>query len=306
VTLEAFAFFALMAVALATVVGMTITRMRLLEDLRDALGVGQHGDLSGAVRSLRDRLADSEHATRRLAEDQQVLIDQLDSGVIRLDDRHRVQVANRAAGRLLGARQADLIGRSAMEVFVDHRIEETMRAAQERGPASIETVIGSRTIVVRARRAPTGGSWATLEDVSELRRLQRIRTEFIDNLSHELRTPLTTIRLLTEALANDLQSADVAPRIRERILTIDVETGHLVQMVNELLDLSRIESGARESHLDQVDMPDVIRSAVERLGPFAERQGVALSADPKVGRDYGCGATTSDCTSCSSTCSTTR
>ena len=81
----------------------------------------------------------------------------------------------------------------------------------------------------------------TLENVTELQRLRRIRSEFIDNLSHELRTPLANIRLLTEMLMDDLEREEVSTRVRERVATIDVETGHLVQMVNELLDLSRIE-----------------------------------------------------------------
>ena len=136
-----------------------------------------------------------------------------------------------------------------------------------------------RHLVVRARRAATGGIWVVLEDMTELRRLQRIRTEFIDNLSHELRTPLTTVRLLTETVAADLAQADVPPRIRDKILKIDVETGHLVQMVNELLDLARIEGGATQLHLDEVEMGAVIRAAIDRLRPFAERQDVGLSAD---------------------------
>ena len=84
-----------------------------------------------------------------------------------------------------------------------------------------------------------------MEDVSELRRLQQIRAEFIDNLSHELRTPLTTVSLLAETLTREAEAAGdaVPPRMRDRIGKIEVETGHLVQMVNELLDLSRIESG---------------------------------------------------------------
>ena len=84
-----------------------------------------------------------------------------------------------------------------------------------------------------------------LEDVSELRRLQQIRAEFIDNLSHELRTPLTTVSLLAETLTREADAAGAAvpTKMRDRIGKIEVETGHLVQMVNELLDLSRIESG---------------------------------------------------------------
>ena len=109
-----------------------------------------------------------------------------------------------------------------------------------------------------------------LEDVSELRRLQRIRAEFIDNLSHELRTPLTNVRLLTETLARDLDRTDLPPRVRDGILKIDVESGHLVQMVNELLDLSKIEQGGAPLHLDVVDLGEVIRGTVDRLRLFAE------------------------------------
>ena len=120
-----------------------------------------------------------------------------------------------------------------------------------------------------------------MDDVTELRRLQRIRSEFIDNLSHELRTPLTTIRLLTETLTQDLAKpdVDVPPRVRERIVKIDVETGHLVQMVNELLDLSRIEGGAAELHFDNVRIPEVIYGAIDRLRVFADRQRVGLESD---------------------------
>jgi two-component system phosphate regulon sensor histidine kinase PhoR len=135
------------------------------------------------------------------------------------------------------------------------------------------------SMVVRARRSIRRGTWVILEDVSELRRLQRIRAEFVDNLSHELRTPLSTIRLLTETVLRDVDAAEVPPRIRERLLKIDVETGHLVQMVNELLDLSRIEQGTTTLHLDDVDLAAVVHGAVERLRPFGDRQGVRLRAD---------------------------
>jgi two-component system phosphate regulon sensor histidine kinase PhoR len=119
--------------------------------------------------------------------------------------------------------------------------------------------------------------WLVLEDVSELRRLQRMRAEFIDNLSHELRTPLTTISLLAETAARDAESA--SPKLRDRIAKIEVETGHLTQMVNELLDLSRIESGTVRLMLDDVDLVKVARSTAERLRMFAERQGLQIDLD---------------------------
>jgi two-component system phosphate regulon sensor histidine kinase PhoR len=135
--------------------------------------------------------------------------------------------------------------------------------------------------VLRARRAPNAGVWLVLEDVSELRRLQQIRAEFIDNLSHELRTPLTTVSLLAETLSREAESAGdaVPPRMRDRIGKIEEETGHLVQMVNELLDLSRIESGPPLALLDEVDPVRLANSTADRLRLFAERQGVRLAVD---------------------------
>jgi two-component system phosphate regulon sensor histidine kinase PhoR len=136
----------------------------------------------------------------------------------------------------------------------------------------------SSAFIVRARRSPILGVWLVLEDVAELRRLQRIRAEFVDNLSHELRTPITTIGLLTETLARDAeQAADaVPPRMRERIGKLEVEIANIAQMVAELLDLARIESGGPQLLLDDVDLGKVVTTSIERLRPFAERQGVEL------------------------------
>ncbi len=210
------------------------------------------------------------------------LIERIDIGVIRVGPDMRVIRLNQAAARMLSIELTAATDRSLLELFVDHRVDEAARAAPRRGSVTVE--VGGRSAderrtLVRIRRAADGGLWLLLDDVTELRRLQRMRTEFIDNLSHELRTPLTTIRLLTETLGQDLERADVPPRIRERTKKIDVETGHLVQMVNELLDLARIEGGASDRHFAPVDVAEVINGALDRLRTFAERQDVTLVAD---------------------------
>jgi two-component system phosphate regulon sensor histidine kinase PhoR len=176
------------------------------------------------------------------------------------------------------------VGRTPIEAFVDARIGEIVRDAREGGAANGElTPFESRgpTLVVRARPSPVGGVWIVLEDVTELRRLQQMRAEFIDNLSHELRTPLTTVSLLAETLSREAEQAaeSVPAKMRDRIAKIEVETGHLVQMVNELLDLSRIESGAALAQLEDVDLGRLAASSADRLRLFAERQGVALRVD---------------------------
>ena len=75
---------------------------------------------------------------------------------------------------------------------------------------------------------------------------------------------------------DDLAAEDVSARVRERVATIDVETGHLVQMVNELLDLSRIEQAGSEVRQDVVELAPLIASTSQRLRTFADRQGVVL------------------------------
>jgi two-component system phosphate regulon sensor histidine kinase PhoR len=207
------------------------------------------------------------------------IADQASLGLILFGPALRVRSANLAAHHALERRPGSLPGRSAMETFVDHRLEDLVRAAVE-GQAGMREVKGSdrTSLVLRARPATAGGAWVTLENTTELQRLRRIRSEFIDNLSHELRTPLANVRLLTEMLLDDLAEADVPERIRERVATIDIETGHLAQMINELLDLSRMEQASTQVRHDEIDLAPLIDATMARLRTFADRQGVTLRA----------------------------
>ena len=218
------------------------------------------------------------------ADDLSRVADQLRLGLLRVDRHLTVIDANSAAHVLLAREPGKLVKRSVMEAFLDHRVEEAIAVCLDGGSRQTE-VDGpdERRIIIRARRASSGGVLVVLEDVTELRRLQRVRAEFIDNLSHELRTPLTTIRLLTERVLDELDTLDVPSRLRERVATIDVETGHLVQMVNELLDLSRIEQATTRLHLEDVPVVPMVETSLARMRAFAERQGVHLVADVPPG-----------------------
>jgi two-component system, OmpR family, phosphate regulon sensor histidine kinase PhoR len=211
------------------------------------------------------------------------LADEGGVGLLRIDEQGAIVLANQSARGYLDRPIGSLIGLSTMEAFLDHRVEETVREGRRRGSAQREITLAGeppRTLLVRVRREPaTGATWLVLQDVSELRRLQRIRTEFLDNLSHELRTPLTNVRLLAESLSMEIERAEVPDRVREGIARIDVETGHLAQMATELLDLARIEQGLNELRRDELDLGRVVAGAIERLRPYAERQRVSLRAE---------------------------
>jgi two-component system phosphate regulon sensor histidine kinase PhoR len=285
-------------VLLGIAAGLMISREVTLERIREIVGATRGEPLEAQVRALVDRQAETDQQVRLAAEDLAFLAGLVGSGIVRLDDELVVTSANRAAHVYLDAPPGGLVGRQVPDRPIAHRddapgdaavglgdvrLNAVARTAWRNGAAADEVPVGGpdgRVLAVRARRSPSEGIWMVLEDLSELRRLQRIRTEFIDNLSHELRTPLTTVRLLTETLARDLEETDVPARVVDVVEKIDVETGHLVQMATELLDLAKIEQGfGPQLYIDDVDLAPIVASVLDRLGLFAERQGVRLRAE---------------------------
>jgi two-component system phosphate regulon sensor histidine kinase PhoR len=280
---------AVLAIALGVALSRAVAQGRELERLHELTRAGHGpGALERRSRELVDRVGAAEWAASQSAAELEYLGDLIGVGLVRLDDGRRIDFANAAAHAFLGLTPGSMLGRSALEAFVDERIDEIATTAHTQGRAAGEVHLrdaDARTVIVRARRSPIRGTWLVLEDVSELRRLQQIRAEFIDNLSHELRTPLTSVRLLAETLANEAEQmgARLSNRMRDRIGKIEIETGHLVQMVSELLDLSRIESGSAMPLLDDVDPARLVAASVERLRLFAERAGVTLVSQAEPG-----------------------
>jgi two-component system, OmpR family, phosphate regulon sensor histidine kinase PhoR len=263
---------------------VAIARGRRLEELRRSVGATDERDLERSVRALREELAAAEVEVALASRELDHLVELVGVGIVHLTHDLVIDAANTAAHVLLRRPAGTMRDRPAIEAFVDGRLEAIVAAsAADGGVVSGEIVVADAegpTLVARARRSP-GGVWLVLEDVTELRRLQQIRAEFIDNLSHELRTPLTTVSLLAETLTREADAAgDAIPaRMKDRIGKIEIETGHLVQMVNELLDLTRIEGGGPMLLLDDVDMSHLAIASVERLRLFADRQGVPLEVD---------------------------
>jgi two-component system, OmpR family, phosphate regulon sensor histidine kinase PhoR len=276
---------AIIAVAVAVVI--IIRDRRAVSRARDALGIGPDRGLEAGAAALRDRANEAEARVGSMVEDRTTFVETLAQGVLVVDPELRIERANGAAHDLLGKASGTLVGHSLIEAFLDTSVESLVRGAMSTGSTSGEIAVAGADgprLLLRARQNRSTGVWLILEDVSELRRLQQIRAEFIDNLSHELRTPLTTVSLLAETLTRDAEAAgdSVPARMRDRIGKIEVETGHLVQMVNELLDLSRIESGGALSVVDLVDLGDLAIESTERLRLFAERQGVDLRIEDPV------------------------
>jgi two-component system, OmpR family, phosphate regulon sensor histidine kinase PhoR len=117
----------------------------------------------------------------------------------------------------------------------------------------------------------------TIEDLSELRRLEVVRRDFVAHVSHELRTPLAAVKLLAETLQRAVEHDPEAAR--GFALQIGVQVDHLSQLVAELLELSRIESGKLVLRREPTEIAGLVEVVLDRMRPLAEQEGVTLRAD---------------------------
>jgi two-component system phosphate regulon sensor histidine kinase PhoR len=132
-------------------------------------------------------------------------------------------------------------------------------------------------LIVVPDRDTRGGTLLLVQDLTRVRKLETVRRDFISNLSHELRTPLASLKALTETLQDGaLLDLEAGPRFLGRIHT---EVDALTQMAQELLDLSKIESGQVELVFQKVDPLTLLKSAADRMHLQAERAGVSLTLE---------------------------
>jgi two-component system phosphate regulon sensor histidine kinase PhoR len=192
-----------------------------------------------------------------------------------------VRLINPAAAHILNAREMTAAGHSFAEVARDHRIIELWQACRASGEEQIQPIeIGRhgpfvQVIVTPLRDADPQACLVILQDLTRIRRLETVRRDFISNISHELRTPLASLKALVETLRDGaLEDPPAAQRFLNRMET---EVDALTQMVRELLELARIESGQVPFRMTKVPVTDVLLPPVDRLGAQAERAGLHLS-----------------------------
>lgn len=205
------------------------------------------------------------------------VLEQLTDGVLIADADGRVQFANPAARKLFDA--PNPIQQTVAQVIRNFQLIEAWRRCQQTREIQIETVeLPTRKLFLQLTVIPDkyeSGSLLLAQDLTRVRRLETVRRDFISNVSHELRTPLASLKALTETLQNGaLADAEAGPRFLDRIHT---EVDALTQMTQELLDLSRIESGQVELNFAPISPKNLINSAAERMKAQAERANLKIT-----------------------------
>ena len=226
--------------------------------------------LDTAERAADDAAVRAEHsasAAERLAQ----ALDALHQGVVLCDAEGRVVYRNLLAESFAGARHA--------EALAEQAISDVLKAAAQDGEPHTRTVDlygpPRRNLQISAVPLSDGnrsvGGVAVIEDVSDRKRLEAVRRDFVANVSHELKTPVGALGLLAETLADE-EDAAVIRRLAHRMQAEAVRVG---RTIHDLLDLSRLES-EESPEREPIGVPIVIGQAVDQVRAAAEARGVAL------------------------------
>ncbi len=258
-----------------------------IESLRDVSQALADGDLarrpsragSAEVRELGEslrRLAEQSSARVAALQADEALLaaltESLNEGVIAVDARQRVVRINETARQILRLREsvpfpADYLPR-------DRIMRESLSAVlrgEDAQPSEVR--VDDRTLSLTARPLPDGGAILALYDLTPFRRLEAVRRDFVANVSHELRTPLTVITGFVETLADE----ELPPDLRRQFLSMTATNVRRMQrIVDDLLDLSRIESGGWLPNPSELDVGALFAEIVAPLADEAERKGVTL------------------------------
>ncbi|MCC6770106.1 MAG: HAMP domain-containing protein [Gemmatimonadaceae bacterium] len=233
---------------------------------------GEVGELASAFHRLAEQL--SARVAALEADDAllRALTEALNEGIIALDGRQQVLHMNAGARRLLGVR--DELPFPADRLPRDRSLRDALTAALAGvSTEALELQLNDRSVTLTALPLDGGGAVLALLDVTPVRRLETVRRDFVANVSHELRTPLTIV----SGFAETLQDASLPVEDRGRfVATILANTQRMQRIVDDLLDLSRIESGGWRPNPTHVDLKAAVQEVFDSVRPVAEQKGLAL------------------------------
>ena len=294
----------LAAALLALAIGLFVTRrvvapLTSMTEAAGAIAAGDYGqrvpatsqDEIGTLATTFNRMAgELENRMRTISEDRAKLLTILGGmveGVVAVDRDQSIVHLNAAARRILGVRPEECVGRPIWELTrvrpVCDAIEQTLAEGGE-VTSELQIEVGAQERIVELHGAPLAdgggglvGAVLVLHDVTELRRLERVRRDFVANVSHELKTPITAIRGLIDTIIDD---GDMPPETRAQfLLKVQGQSLRLSLLVTDLLTLTRLESADGQLETERVDVRDVAARSAANFRTTAETRGVSLAVD---------------------------
>jgi two-component system phosphate regulon sensor histidine kinase PhoR len=210
------------------------------------------------------------------------VLQKMTDGVLIVDAQGTVQLVNPAAMRMFSITSTISVGKPLIEVVRHHQPAEMWQHCQTTGEAqSVDFEVGHRLslhgIATSLHPTISGSTLLLFQDLTHQRQTETMRRDFISNVSHELRTPLAALKALTETLQSG--ALEDPPAAHRFLGQMETEVDSLSLMVNELLELSRIESGRVPLNLVSTRPIDIVSPAYERLRLQAQRAGLTLTIE---------------------------
>lgn len=290
-----------LALALTLVIGARI--MKPLSELTDAAeavaasrydqhiplgGRDELGTLARAVDDMRRALTRQMSQLRENSERLETVLSSMEEGVLAVDPDQRVLFANQASRELLGIETSNIVERPLLEVTRHLAVREAVTAAMAQDDpyeSEFETTgTNRRHLAVQATRLPGDpyqGVVVVLYDVTNLRRLEDLRREFVANVSHELKTPLSSIKAYAETLRlGAINDADNNLAFVERI---EEQAERLHQLILDLLHLARVESGRQAFDIREVALADIINRCIPAYLQRAKAKDLQVAVETPDG-----------------------
>ena len=246
--------------------------------------------LGKALDRLADSLSRSLDALRSERDLLTGILSGMNEGVLVVDQQHRIVLTNPALREMLLVAQ-DAVGKPLLQVVRNAELNAVLETAAPGAMTEVELDLSGlrpRRTLVRAvtLQEPAGGVVAVFVDVTELRRLEAVRRDFVANASHELRSPLTTVRAAAETLSTVSDDPKAAARFVE---LIQRNAERLSSLIDDLLELSRIESRELKLEAEPLDLESVADRTLAQHAHRAHLKRIRLTADvaglPKVRAD---------------------
>lgn len=232
-------------------------------------------DLSVTLNETADRIREHMKVISDQNTEMEAIIENMREGVILLDHGGRIKTINRAMGEIAECRHS-CIGKRPLEVLLNSEVQEACeRILKGEDECSLTISAESeRYYEVYALRIPEDGTLIVFYDISAHKRLEKIRRDFVANVSHELKTPLTSIKGYVESLASGEFSLD--SQAESFLLTVRKNAEQMTNIVNDLLELTRLEERYAGLNLSSLDAAGVFESALEICMPIAAEKQLRL------------------------------
>ncbi|HTY81492.1 MAG TPA: ATP-binding protein [Dehalococcoidales bacterium] len=242
---------------------------------------GETGQLAQAFNEMSSRLKSTMESLSAEKTELAGILANMADGVIMTDAEGNIALANAAAEKIFGFKDAEALNRPLIEAVHDHDVDRILKdCLKSRQQQSAQFESGVARYFLRAIAIPLqsqgriSGALVLIQDLTELRNLQTMRREMVGNISHELRTPIAGIKAMAETLQNCAIDDKVAAK--DFLARIENEADRLAQMVAELTQLSRIETGRAELKMEPINLNSLIDDVLAEMTPLAEKQQVVL------------------------------